>query len=187
MTSSGLIARQLLLLFILTLRPAFAGAQEPAPPQQVDGPTISSLIRATIVALHQANVTGNYTVLRDLGSTIMQASNNAADLARHFASFRENHVSLSAAILLDATLDQKPMLSTDGQLRLVGHFVTTPREIVFDMTFLYQNGAWRITLLNVGTRQGGTDSGASPTAPPAKPASAAPVPQVPPPKPKPKP
>ena len=55
------------------------GASQPAPQQtetQAQGPRLTVptddvlliLIRATLIALNQANVTGNYTVLRDLGA-----------------------------------------------------------------------------------------------------------------------
>ena len=135
------------------------------------------LIRTTVIALHQANVTGNYTVLRDLGAVEMRALNSDADLAARFASFRQNHVSLAAAVLLDATLDQKPALSTSGQLRLVGHFATKPQQIVFDMTFLYENGFWRIAVLNIGTQAVTTPA----------PVAAAPATAVKPPPPRPRP
>src|SRR3954454_15804289 len=39
------------------------------PPQKVTGPEISILVRSTVLALHQANMTGNYSVLRDLGDS----------------------------------------------------------------------------------------------------------------------
>ncbi len=148
-------------------------------PQQVDGPTISSLIRTTLIALHQANITGNYTVLRDLGARILQASNTDADLAARFAGFRQNRISLSPVVLLDAVLDDKPRLSTDGQLRLVGHFQTKPQEIIFDMTFLYEGDAWRIAILNVGTRlPTGTDDDAATTAPKSAGLKPVPTPRV---------
>lgn len=133
-----------------------AGASPPAqaggPPQQVDGPTISTLIRTTIVALHQANVTGNYTVLRDLGASELHIANTAADLSAQFADFRQKRINLASTVLFDPVLDQKPQLSPDGMLRLVGHFPTRPQEAVFDLTFLFEAGAWRIAQIKVATR-----------------------------------
>ncbi len=112
----------------------------------VSGPEMSILIRTTLIALHDANVTGNYTVLRDLGATTLQAANTAADLAAQFADFRKKQIGLAPTVLYDPVLDQKPALSTDGQLRLIGHFPINP-EVDFDLTYLYQAGAWRIALI----------------------------------------
>jgi len=143
----------------------------------VSGPEISMLIRGTLAALHHANATGNYTVLRDLGTIDFQVSNSAARLADLFREFREKQFNLAAVIVIDARLDKDPQLTTDGTLRLIGHFPTKPQEILFDITFLYERGAWRISTLNVGARpaaaEGGTPKegdGSSPETPPLPPA-----------------
>lgn len=132
-----------------------APPQPAAPPQEVSGPEISMLIRSTVVALHHANTTGNYTVLRDLGSRELQVSNTAARLTDLFREFRERNLSLAPAVLFDPLLDEDPFLTTEGVLRLVGHFPTEPQEIVFDLTFRYELGAWRVSVLSVGTRPAG--------------------------------
>jgi hypothetical protein len=134
------------------------------------------LIRGTLAALHHANATGNYTVLRDLGTIDFQVSNNAARLADLFREFREKQFNLAAVIVVDARLDKDPQLTTDGTLRLIGHFPTKPQEILFDITFLYERGAWRISTLNVGARPAGAGGdtpkegeGAPPETPPLPP------------------
>jgi hypothetical protein len=74
-------------------------------------------------------------------------------------------------VLFDPLLDEDPFLTTEGLLRLVGHFPTEPQEIVFDLTFRYELGAWRISVLSVGTRMAGeqtqvvADQGQSETLP----------------------
>jgi hypothetical protein len=136
-----------------------AAAQEApiAPPKEVQGPEISMLIRSALIALHQANVTGNYSVLRDLGASVLQAANTPADLAIQFREFREKRFSLAPTILFDPILDEKPELTTDGRLRLKGHFPTQPQEVIFDLTFLFEGGTWRggtwrLALISVGSR-----------------------------------
>jgi hypothetical protein len=65
------------------LRPAPKQSQPQAQalkPAQIDRNGVLILIRQTLLALDQANKTGNYTVLRDLGSPDFQA-NTAAGLA----------------------------------------------------------------------------------------------------------
>jgi hypothetical protein len=132
---------------------------------------MSILIRSAIVALDQANATGNYTVLRDLGASAMQSANTAADLANLFANYRKQNFSLADTVLLDPVLDDKPQLSTDGALHLVGHFPTRPQEVMFDMTFFYERGRWRVANMQVGSRMpdGKTEAGSTASASPAVP------------------
>jgi hypothetical protein len=133
--------------------PASAGALAAAAlPQKVTGPEISMLVRTTIVALHQANLTANYSVLRDLGDRQFQAAYSQAALADMFRSFRERAINLAPAVLFDADLDGQPRLTEDGLLRVVGHFATAPQQIVFDLTFRSEGGIWRIDAINAGTR-----------------------------------
>lgn len=128
------------------------GATPKTPPQKVTGPEISMLIRSTVVALHQANLTGNYSVLRDLGDSTFQASYSQAALSDMFRGFRDRRVNLEPAILYDSSLDAPPKLTTDGLLRVVGHFATAPEQVVFDITFHSEGGIWRLNSLNAGTR-----------------------------------
>ena len=82
----------------------------PAPPQTStelpsakasDTELVFTLVRTTLVALHQANVTGNYTVVRDLSSPGFREKNSAADLARIFAPIRDAKIDLGAVVILD--------------------------------------------------------------------------------------
>lgn len=141
-----------------------------APPKEVQGPEISMLIRTAIIALHQANVTGNYSVLRDLSASVLQAANTPADLARQFAEFREKRFNLAPTVLFDPILDEKPELSTTGQLRVQGHFPTQPQEVIFDLTFLFEGGTWRLALLKVGSRPAPEDTAGEAAKPAAAPA-----------------
>ena len=121
-------------------------------PQKVTGPEISMLIRSTIVALHQANLTANYSVLHDLGDSQFQATYSQAALAEMFRDFRARGVNLAPAVLFDADLDERPKLTTDGLLRVVGHFPTTPQQITFDIIFRIEGGLWRIDAIDAGVR-----------------------------------
>jgi hypothetical protein len=69
-------------------------------PAQIDRNGVLILIRTTLLALDQANKTGNYTVLRDLGAPDFQA-NSAAQLAEIFAQQRRDNIDLSGVAVLD--------------------------------------------------------------------------------------
>lgn len=139
------------LVLLAVSAPAF-GAAPASFPKKVSGPEISMLVRATIVALYQANLTGNYSVLHDLGDSRFQVTYTQAALADMFRGFRERQVNLEPAILYDAELDTPPRLTTDGLLRVVGHFPTRPKQVIFDFTFRSQGGIWRLDAINAGTR-----------------------------------
>ena len=130
------------------------GAQGKAPAaaaqggQQVPGITdpyrLNMLIRTTLIALSQANLTGNYTVLRDLGSPDFQATNSAAKLTDAFGDLRRRGLDFSPILFFDPKLVRQPALDDAGRLRLRGFFETRPEQINFDMLFQNVGGSWRL-------------------------------------------
>jgi hypothetical protein len=110
------------------------------------------LVRNCIVALNQANFTGNYTVLRDLGSPSLQTT-SAAELGIAFADLRKQGVDLSPALILSPALSEAPAVAQDGVLRLAGNFPTKPLQINFIMTFQPVAGTWKLHGLSVNTIQ----------------------------------
>ena len=77
------------------------GATPPPRPLQIDKNSVLILIRTTLVALQQANQTGNYNVLRGLTAPEFQKSNSAEKLAQSFASLRAKNFDLSGVVVLD--------------------------------------------------------------------------------------
>jgi hypothetical protein len=95
--------------------------QQPAQPQapkpaQIDRNGVLILIRTTLLALDQANKTGNYTVLRDLGGPNFQA-NSAARLAEIFAQQRNDNIDLSGVAVIDPQLTLLPQIEANGMMR----------------------------------------------------------------------
>jgi hypothetical protein len=147
----------LAVILISGLRSAAAeNAKPPAaetPPKQgqmtIDGATLAILIKATVLALHQANVTGNYSVLRDLGTPIFRERFDQAALTNAFANLRARRVDLSPALLLAPNLTKNPEMNQNGELVLVGDFATQPLRIHFELLFLPLDGGWRLAGLGV--------------------------------------
>jgi hypothetical protein len=102
------------------------------------------LIRATLIALNQANVTGNYTVLRDLGAPGFKENNSADKLAQVFASLRKRHLDLALVLLVEPKLYRKPAITPRGLLRITGFFPTDRERINFDLMFQGVEGRWRL-------------------------------------------
>ena len=115
-----------------------------AAPGMPDAYRLNVMIRTAIVALNQANQTGNYTVLRDLGATPFRMTNDASRLAETFAALRKRQIDLSPILFFMPKLVQQPQLDQRGLLRLVGYFATTPERVNFDIYYLLEGGQWRL-------------------------------------------
>ena len=145
--------------------------QPPAPkPAQIDRTGVLILIRETLLALDQANKTGNYTVLRDLGAPDFQA-NSAARLAEIFAQQRRDNVDLSGVAVIDPQLTLLPQIEANGMMRMAGFFPSVPTQVNFELLYAPVGGRWRLFGLSVSFGQ------AAPTAPQPPPAAAAPAAQ----------
>lgn len=131
---------------------------------------LSMLIRTTLIALSQANLTGNYTVLRDLGSPAFQSTNSAARLTEAFTDLRQRRLDFSPILFFDPKLVREPSLDEAGRLRLRGFIETQPERINFDMLFENIGGDWRLFGLAVQMQPAEAETAAAgqKEAPPAK-------------------
>ncbi len=117
--------------------------------ETIDGNALAIMIKSPLVALQHANATGNYSVLRDLGTPIFRERYDQAALGEIFAPLRTRAINLSPVLLLPPTLDKAPEKTERGQLLVVGHFDTKPLRIVFQLLFLPLDGVWRLDGINV--------------------------------------
>lgn len=117
---------------------------EMAAPVMPDESKANLLIRTSIIALNQANLTGNYTVLLDLGAPAFRATNDSTRLAQVFGDLRQRKVDLSPILFFSPTLLAPPQAGANGTLRLVGFFPTTPERVNFDVIFQLVDGQWKV-------------------------------------------
>ena len=120
------------------------------------------LVTTIVVGLNQANATGNYTVLRDLGSPAFQQANTAAKLSSIFQKLREQNLDLSPVILHEPRFTRPPVVDQQGFLRLTGNYPTRPLQVNFDLSFQPVEGHWRLFAISIGTT---TEIGAAAPAP----------------------
>lgn len=131
-------------------------APRPAQPAQSAQPqlrvpeaaTLLILIRSTIEALNQANLTNNYSVLYLMGSDNFRRSTNPQNLATAFAPFREKRISLYPSLVIGPQLSTSPVLQ-NGRLTLTGFVPSSPARINFTMQFEAVQGNWKLLGLNV--------------------------------------
>ena len=144
----------------------------PAPrPAQIDRNGMLILVRSTLVALDQANKTGNYTVLRDLGSPEFQV-NSAARLGEIFAKQRHDGVDLSGVAVIEPQLTLAPQIEANGMMRMAGFFPSVPTQTNFELMYAPVNRQWRLFAIGVSFGQA-APAAPEPPAPPAPPPEAA--------------
>ena len=126
------------------------------------------LIRSTLLAVNQANLTGNYTVLRDLGTPDFQRTNSSARLTEIFQNLRSRNIDLGPIAVMDAKLVRPPSINPGGLFRLSGFFPSQPEQVNFDLAFIMIDGRWRLhgIALNTTRPTAATGATAQPTAPP---------------------
>lgn len=139
-----------------------------------DNYKLNLLIRTTIIAINQANKTGNYSVLRDLAAPGFKNANSVEKISEIFADLRNTKFDLSPVLFYTPKLIRPAGLMENGMLRLTGFFGTQPQRLNFDLAFEDNQGEWLLYGVSIGTQRAPA-SNAQPGAPasPAGPAPAA--------------
>jgi hypothetical protein len=109
---------------------------------------LAELVKGAVIALHQANMTGNYSVLRDLGTPMFRERFDQTSLAITFKGLRSRKINLAATLLLSPNLTKQPQYTQD-QLILTGDFPTQPLKVQFMLAFMQLDGVWRLNNIAV--------------------------------------
>lgn len=162
--------------------PAVASAPPPATPPprlvEMDKNSALILIRTTLIAVQQANQTGNYSVLYALSAPSFQKSNSPERLAQVFAKLRAKNFDLSGVLVLEPQFTVLPEIYSNGVMRMAGFFPSVPMQVYFELQFAPVQGQWRPVAIgvNVGgatlaapTPNPALASSYSPTSPPPAP------------------
>ena len=131
-------------------------SQSQAPPAAQAFPSdrkIAMMIFSTLIALNQANATGNYSVLRDMAAPGFQSAHTTAQVAEAFANLRQRNLDLSPILLFQPKLIHKPEINKEGMLRVTGFFPTQPERVHFDLIFEPREGQWKLFGVAVDTTQ----------------------------------
>jgi hypothetical protein len=112
-----------------------APAPTPAAQQDSQRTIAIILVKNALLAVNQGNLTGNYTVLRDLTSPGFREKNSAANLAAIFQNIRQQKVDMSPIVALDPVLSP-PRVTADGQIALEGYFEAQQMRIAFQLLFI---------------------------------------------------
>lgn len=132
------------------LPPARAIPQQPEPHvvRPNTGPDYTPIVRATLSALNDANLTGNYSVLRDAAAPSFAQRYTVADLALAFTTLRASpHFASASHGIPIVTHVLKPSATT---IVLKGHVPARPDRISFDVQYENIKGRWRLSAIAVG-------------------------------------
>jgi hypothetical protein len=123
--------------------PALAQDQSRAEQNELPPPAFSEmLIKNALVALNQANLTGNYSVLRELGTPAFQTQNSTALLAESYATLRKSGIDMSGIVLLKPNVTDA--VRRNDVLELQGFFPSEPIRISFHAVFAAYKGKMRL-------------------------------------------
>lgn len=123
--------------------------ERPAVGSRDDADLVASLIRSHLIALHQANITGNYTVLRDIAGESFRKQFSAADLADIFAPLRREGIDLQLAAILQPEITSAPVLDAGNIMRMGGTFPTKPKPVRFQLAFKVEDKVWKLVGISV--------------------------------------
>ena len=132
-------------------RPPPPAQRQQAAPANVPVPdrlAALKLLWSTMAAVDHANRTGNYTVLRDLGTRGFQANNDSARLASIFSVLRTQRIDLSDTLLVTPVWEIAPRMVSPTVLRMRGTLQLRPQAIAFDLLFAWDQG-WRLDAVAV--------------------------------------
>ena len=113
---------------------------------------LSKIIWSTMVAVDQANQSGNYSVLRDMAAPGFQIQNNPSRLSEIFGSLRQSRIDLSNTLLLAPTYTAAPSIIDTNVLRVQGYFGLRPNAVTFDLYYQWVNGDWRLFGVSINPR-----------------------------------
>ena len=135
--------------FVALLSLSFVAPAYSAPVPSDDDQEI--LIKATLMTFNDANLTGNYSVLRDKASKPFRAQLSVEKLADTFKAYRDKKVNLES--IVGADLDSnKATFDKDGVLNLRGRFKDDEKRIRFDLNFIDEGGVWKLLGISVNYR-----------------------------------
>lgn len=131
-----------------------AAQQNGAPkPANIDRNGVLMLVRSSLLALDQANKTGNYTVLRDIGAPGFQVANTAARLSEIFAKLRNDKVDLSGVAVIDPQLSLLPQIEANGMMHMAGFFPSVSQQVNFELIYAPVDSQWRLFGISVSIGQ----------------------------------
>ncbi len=145
-----------LLLLMIALQMLFAGMADSqlrtmSKLQMPSNKALAIMITNTLIAYNQGNLTGDYSVLRELSSPNFRDANSSARLADVFRKMRMDAIDISPIVLFRPKLVRRPKIDQRGNLILEGFYDTRPKRVNFFLVFRPARNVWRLFAIQVST------------------------------------
>lgn len=114
-----------------------------------DAKLIAKLVRSTLLALHHANETGNFTVLHSLGAPSFKQRNNPGMLYQSFELLRQSRIQLDDVAILQPEFSVAPTVEGNRYLKVSGTLPTKPNHIGFELIYEVVDRVWLIVGMSV--------------------------------------
>jgi hypothetical protein len=129
---------------------AFASAQTRA--QDVpDAIYLEALVKGSLITFNDANMTGNYEVMRLRAAKPFEDKFTAADLHEMFKGFGEQEINIATVAGMDI-IEDAPSKVEDGVLTLKGHFATNPLEVSYTLNYMVEGNDWALIGIDVSAK-----------------------------------
>ena len=113
------------------------------------------LIKNYLIALNNANLTGNYTVLQERLAKPFREQFDAARLKKIFKSFHDKQVDFSIIAAKPPIPTSESKIDERGALLLRGYFDTEPTRVFYDLAFIPSEHKWKPVKLQVNLKRAG--------------------------------
>jgi hypothetical protein len=132
-------------VLVLTLAASAAQAQNRVPAGQV----LEALVKASLLSLNDANVTGNYSVLHAKLSKPFRQQFSPEKLKETFSEFSQGNADFDIIAAMKPAYDPAPVVDPEGKLIVKGSFPTEPSRLQFELEFIPSDGEWKLIRIHV--------------------------------------
>lgn len=109
------------------------------------------LVKTTLLTFNDANLTGDYSVLRAKSSKPFREQFNEEKLKEIFKDFVDKKVDLGIVAIKPAIPDADGAVDKNGVLELSGHFATQPKILKYKLQYFVSEGLWKPYGIHVST------------------------------------
>lgn len=142
------------LLCVLVGLPSRSAAQTAQVESKVPSAAVQEmLIKTYLIALNNANLTGNYTVLQERLSKPFREQFDAARLKKIFKSFADKQVDFGIIAAKPPVPTTESKIDERGALILRGYFDTEPTRVLYDLAFIPSEHKWKPVKLQVNLKR----------------------------------
>jgi hypothetical protein len=110
------------------------------------------LIISTLLRFNDANLSGNYSVLRDRASRQFREQNSLSKVSGAFKVFRDLSINLEEVITRDIQPDEDGETAHGGILRLSGFMDLSQYRMKYELRYVNDRGEWKLLSINVDVK-----------------------------------